>query len=86
MSIWYFDTHVTHPTLHCFADARQHAYGAIVFFVQGKQVSFVLAKTRVAPLKALTIPRLELMATLVGAHLTKFVLQAIPSCDPSVFV
>ena len=86
VSRWYFDTHVTHPTLHCFADASQHAYGAIVFFVQGKQVSFVLAKTRVAPLKALTIPRLELMATLVGARLTKFVLQAIPSCDPSVFI
>ena len=85
VSRWYFDTHVTHPTLRCFADASQHAYG-LVFFVQGKQVSFVLAKTRVAPLKALTIPRLELMATLVGARLTKFVLQAIPSCDPSVFV
>ena len=33
VSRWYFDTHVTHPTLHCFANASQHAYGAIVFFV-----------------------------------------------------
>ena len=78
VSRWYFDTHVMHPSIHCFADASQHTYGALVFFVQGKQVSFVIAKARVAPLKVLNIPRLELMATLVGARLTKIVLQAIP--------
>ena len=74
----YFDTRMTHPVIHCFADASQHAYGAIVFFTQDSQVSFVTAKTRVAPLKALTIPRLELMAALITTRLTNFVLMAIP--------
>ena len=55
-----------------------------MFLVQDKQVSFVLAKTHVAPLKTLTIPRLELMAALVATRLTNFVLEAIPTCDRMV--
>ena len=75
----YFNVCMSHPTVHCFADASQHAYGAIVFLVQDNHVSFVIAKARVAPLKSLTIPRLELMAALVATRLTHFVLKAIPS-------
>jgi len=75
----YFNVCMSYPTIHCFADASQHAYGAIVFLVQNSQVSFVVAKARVAPLKSLTIPRLELMAALVATRLTHFVLKAIPS-------
>ena len=41
----YFTTRMTRPAIHCFADASQHAYGAIVFFTQDNQVSFVTAKT-----------------------------------------
>ena len=75
----YSNVCISQPTIHCFADASQHAYGAIVFLIQSNQVSFVIAKARAAPLKALTIPRLELMAALVATHLTHFVLKAIPS-------
>ena len=82
----YFNTHVTHPSINCFADTSQQAYRAIVFLVQDKQVSFVIAKTYVAPLKALITPRLELMAALVAARLTNFVLEAIPARDPSIFI
>jgi len=67
---------MSNPTVHCFADGSQHAYGTIVFLVQ---VLFVIAKARVAPLKSLTIPHLELMAALVETHLTQFALKAIPS-------
>jgi len=74
----YFDGCMSFPAVHCFADASQHAYGAIVFLVQDNLVSFVMAKVRVAPLKSLTIPRLELMAALVATRLTQFVLKAIP--------
>jgi len=34
--------------LHTFADASLKAYGAVVYIQQGSQVSFVIAKTRVA--------------------------------------
>ena len=77
MSRRYLDTHVTHPSVHCFVDASQQAYGAIVFLVQGNQVSFVTSKTCVAPLKVLTIPLLELMVALVRTRLTHFVLESM---------
>jgi len=56
-----------------FADASQRAYGAVVYFIQHNHVSFVVAKACVAPLKSITIHRLELMAALVATRLTHFV-------------
>ena len=81
-----FTTPLTHPIVHCFADASQKAYGAVVFLVLQSQVSFVTAKSRVAPLKELTLPRLELMAALVATRLTRFVLSTIPLHDPPIFI
>jgi len=51
-----------------------------------EQVSFVLAKTPVAPLKQLTLPRLEVMAALVGTRVTQFVVTHIPLQDPTIFM
>ncbi|XP_065902510.1 uncharacterized protein [Dysidea avara] len=82
----YFDSRMTHPTIHCFADASQQAYGAVVFFTENNQVSFVIAKAHMAPLKSITIPRLELMAAMVATCLIHFVLK-IKSRNPlPVFV
>ena len=72
--------------IHCFADASQIAYGAVVFIALQGQVSFVTAKTRVAPLKQLTLPRLELMAALIAIRLTCFVQKAIPLHDSPVYI
>ena len=74
----YFTLPTKQPVVHCFADASPRAYGAVVFLTQQNQVSFVTAKSRVAPLKQLTLPRLELMAALVATRLTHFVQNAIP--------
>jgi len=49
-------------------------------------MSFIAAKTCVVPLKALTIPRLELMAALIVTRLTHFVINAIPLSNPSVYM
>jgi len=81
----YFQSPITQPSIHCFADASLKAYGAIVFIVQQDQVSFVMAKSRVAPLKFLTLPRLELMATLVATRLVRLVLDTLSLQDPPVY-
>lgn len=53
--------------LHHFSDASETGYGTVTYLVQknsSNQIhcSFVLGKARVAPLKPMTIPRLELTA------------------------
>ena len=69
----YFPAPPTQPTIHCFADASEKAYRAIIFITYEDQVSFVLAKTRVAHLKKLTLRRLELIAALITTRLTCYV-------------
>ena len=63
--------------LHTFVDASLKAYGAVVYICYNSNSSFVMAKARVAPLKNLTLPRLELMAALAGARLCSFVLSSL---------
>jgi len=75
---------MVHTTIHCFAGGCQLANGAIVYLTQHNQVSFVIVKARVAPLKSMTISHLELTAALVAACLTCFVLREIPSECPVV--
>jgi len=55
--------------LHIFVDASIHSYGAVAYLCNGNQSTLVMAKNRVAPLKKLTLPRLELMAAVVGSRL-----------------
>ncbi|CAG4958843.1 unnamed protein product [Colias eurytheme] len=67
--------------LHCFVDASQDAYAACVYVRAVNNdyvtVSLLCAKTRVAPIKTLTIPRLELSAALLGARLVAKVSEAL---------
>ena len=63
--------------LHTFVDASLKAYGAVVFICSNTTSSFVMAKARVAPRKNLTLPRLELMAALVGARLCSLILSSL---------
>ena len=55
--------------LHIFVDASIHSYGAVVYLSNGNRSAIVMAKNRVAPLKTIILPRLELMAAVVGARL-----------------
>ena len=66
---------VDHPQLQLvgFCDASQGAYAAVVYLrVSARDtssVSILAAKTRVAPLKTITIPRLELLSALLLSRL-----------------
>ena len=72
--------------LHLFADASTKAYGAVAFLRLRQESSFVMAKTRVAPLKRPTLPRLELMAALTASHLAKFIIDSLQLHDTPVFI
>ena len=59
--------------LHGFGDASEKAYCAVVYFVYRTptriHVRLLTAKTRLAPLKPLTIPRFQLMSAILLARL-----------------
>ncbi|KAM7296267.1 uncharacterized protein ISCGN_021446, partial [Ixodes scapularis] len=71
-----FSKDETEKALHVFCDASTRAYGAVAYLTSkeqnGKRVALIMAKSRVAPLKWLTLPRLQLMGALIGARLTQF--------------
>lgn len=64
--------------IHIFCDASERAYGSVAYMQttddsQQFYVSFVFARSRVAPRKQLSIPRLELSAALTGAQLARVI-------------
>ena len=72
---------VTRFELHGFADASQKAYACVIYLrcVTANHVftQFLASKTRVAPLNAKTIPRLELLSCLLLSRLMKTVLESL---------
>lgn len=63
--------------LHMCCDASAYAYGFCAYLVseagEERESSMVLAKSRIAPLKNATIPRLELMALTLAAEATTYI-------------
>ena len=56
--------------LHLFVDASKQAYGLSIYcwnYVDGQiSCNLIFAKSRLCPIKGLTIPRAELLAALIG--------------------
>ena len=81
----YFRQTVETIELHVFGDSSQDAFSAVAF-LRGKlvndhdvvtQLAFLFGKARVAPMKALIVPKLELQAALLAAQLRAEVLRAL---------
>ncbi|XP_046143095.1 uncharacterized protein LOC123988133 [Osmia bicornis bicornis] len=69
--------------LHGFSDASQEAYGACVYLRSEInpgtwEVRLLCAKSRVAPLRSVSIPRLELCGALILVRLIKKVKESLP--------
>lgn len=66
--------------LHVFSDASEVAMGAVAYLVCRNEESvvanLVTSRSKVAPIKGLTIPCLELSAAVMAAHLAPFVKQS----------
>ncbi|GFW40573.1 uncharacterized protein TNCV_4824091 [Trichonephila clavipes] len=78
----FLPSNATTIQLHCFSDASKKAYGTVAYLRlelnDGNIISsFVASKGRVAPLKTLSIPRLELMGALLSARLSDKIATAL---------
>lgn len=70
--------------LHGFADASEAGYGAVVYLrIQDNQgvvrISLLCAKSRVAPVKCISLPRLELCGAVLLSDLMQFTIQTYRS-------
>ena len=78
--------------LHGFSDASERAYAAVVYirstYSDGQvEVRLVASKSRVAPIKRQTIPRLELLGALILAMWTNsspLASNLIHCCGPTL--
>lgn len=72
------DCQIKTAELHVFCDASSRAYAAVAYwrFPQNNgsfHTAFIVAKSRVAPLKPISIPRLELQAAVLATRVAKTV-------------
>ena len=66
----------------CFCDASSYA---VIYLLQinaenESKVDLIFSKTRLAPVKEMTISRLELMAVVIGVRCLRFVTTVETSC------
>ena len=66
-------------SLHGFCDASKNAYAAVIYFLSKnthdeKYCCLVVAKTKVAPIKNVSIPKLELLACVLLTNLIRYLI------------
>ena len=77
----YFPGTITQVGLHIFCDSSKQACGAVAYLrgtIDNKTYStLLLAKSKVAPVKTQTTPRLELLAAVVGSKLAQYLTNVL---------
>nr|XP_039251003.1 uncharacterized protein LOC120328550 [Styela clava] len=76
--------------LHSFSDASEIGYGQCTYLRLTNErgeihCSFVMGKARVAPLKQITTPRMELTAAVISAKMSDLIVRELEYKDISVF-
>lgn len=76
---------------HCFADASQEAYSAVVYLRRvtefpnaAPNVAIIMSRTRLRPVKqreSMTIPKMELLGVLIGSRLLDYVRRTLNMVD-----
>ena len=82
----YFVPNPTYTQIHAFSDASEMSACCAIYVLSEnaagqRKVKLVAAKTKVAPMKGITIPRFELIACLIGARLARKVSLALDIKD-----
>ena len=83
-------TKFTKKQLHIFNDASEDAYATVAYLrieedSENIHTAIVTSKTKVAPLKVMTIPRLELQSAVIGSRLSRKVLSALKEPNMKVY-
>ena len=78
----YFNNVDSEVQLHVFCDSSHLAYGTVAYLrgttpKSGTKCTFVMSKSKVAPIKPQTMPRLELPAAVLEAELSKYLSHTI---------
>ena len=83
-------TLITKAQLHVFVDASLSAMCAVIYLRahcdQLLQISFLVGKCRVAPIRATTIPKLELQAAPIGLRLVTSIKKILPLTIKETFL
>ena len=91
----YFSGPFDNVELHMCGDSSQDIFSAVAFLQTrvtnstGRvktELAFVLGKTGVAPMKVMTVPKLELQAALLAARLKREIMQALTVSVNPVFM
>ena len=61
----------------CFCDASTKAYASVIYLSSDAGVNLLFSKARVAPIKKLGTPRLELLAVLIGVRMLNLVQEQL---------
>lgn len=82
--------HAVSKKIHAFSDASSEAYGMVAYLrledEQGNvHCSFLMGKSRLAPIKPMTIPRMELVAATVAVRVGRILLHEL-ALDPQDIV